>query len=459
MVGALGGGKGSMMRLFGYRLAPDMLLLWLVESGICFVALLAILTTGVSNDLEPPLDWMRAVDAAALLALTIGLVSFATGLYRTEACLETRRLLVKATVAAAISLPAIWLVGKAVHLELGAAFGWSRVWPLEMLLAWTALLFVTRLVYAGAVHIGLFARRVLVVGPPVDASRIASAIEGGRRGYFRVVGTVESFDSAQFAGSRPWAVIIDATCASPSTKQLGARRSLGVRVVSDHDFWERHLGKVDVARWAEAMAGVGDRRPGLGQAGSVAIRVLDVVAATLLLVATLPLSVLTALLIKLDSQGPVLYRQERVGLDGRIFTLCKFRSMRTDAEEAGPAWAVHRDPRVTRVGGLIRRLRIDELPQLFNVLSGEMSLVGPRPERPHFVEQLAEVIPGYRDRTRVKPGVTGWAQVNYPYGASVEDARAKLAYDLYYVKHRSLLMDVMILISTVRVVLFQEGAR
>jgi lipopolysaccharide/colanic/teichoic acid biosynthesis glycosyltransferase len=168
---------------------------------------------------------------------------------------------------------------------------------------------------------------------------------------------------------------------------------------------------------------------------------------------------MVATAIKLDGLGPVLYRQERVGLNGRLFTLYKFRSMRTDAEATGPVWAAQRDSRVTRIGAIMRRTRIDELPQLFNILGGEMSFIGPRPERPHFVEKLAGVIPMYRERNRVKPGLTGWAQVNYPYGASVEDARMKLSYDLYYVKQCSLILDVLILFSTVRVILFQEGAR
>jgi lipopolysaccharide/colanic/teichoic acid biosynthesis glycosyltransferase len=178
-----------------------------------------------------------------------------------------------------------------------------------------------------------------------------------------------------------------------------------------------------------------------------------------LLLFTLPLMLVAALAIKLDSRGPVLYWQERVGLHGRTFTLLKFRSMRTDAEARGPVWAAQRDPRVTRVGGFLRLTRIDELPQLVCVLRGAMSLIGPRPERPHFVAQLEQVLPFYRDRALAKPGLTGWAQVNYPYGASVEDARAKLSYDLYYVKHRSLLLDLLILLATVRVVLFQRGAR
>jgi lipopolysaccharide/colanic/teichoic acid biosynthesis glycosyltransferase len=166
------------------------------------------------------------------------------------------------------------------------------------------------------------------------------------------------------------------------------------------------------------------------------------------------------LAIKLDSTGPVFYRQRRVGQFDKSFTLLKFRSMTVDAEAGGnPVWAQQNDPRVTRVGRFIRATRIDELPQLVNVLVGEMSLVGPRPERPHFVEQLSRAIPFYRQRSYVKPGVTGWAQINFPYGASIEDAREKLAYDLYYIKNRSLLLDAAVLVSTIRVVLFGKGAR
>ena len=170
--------------------------------------------------------------------------------------------------------------------------------------------------------------------------------------------------------------------------------------------------------------------------------------------------VVTALLIVLDSKGPVFYRQERVGLNGRQFLVIKFRSMRADAEKDGaPQWAAQRDARVTRVGVLIRKLRVDELPQLLNVLRGEMSLVGPRPERPCFVAEFTKQIPFYAERHCVKPGITGWAQINYPYGASLEDARNKLAYDLYYVKNNGLFLDLIVVFQTVRVILFADGAR
>jgi lipopolysaccharide/colanic/teichoic acid biosynthesis glycosyltransferase len=167
---------------------------------------------------------------------------------------------------------------------------------------------------------------------------------------------------------------------------------------------------------------------------------------------------LTMIAIRLDSAGPVIYRQPRVGLGGRIFMCLKFRSMRTDAERDGVArWATKDDPRVTRVGAFLRKTRIDELPQLFSVLRGEMSLVGPRPERPSFVDQLKEDIPFYELRHSVKPGVTGWAQVRYHYGASLDDARRKHQFDLFYVKNNSLFLDLLVLIETVSVVIFHEG--
>ena len=175
-------------------------------------------------------------------------------------------------------------------------------------------------------------------------------------------------------------------------------------------------------------------------------------------VVSLPIALITAILIKLESKGAVLYRQERVGKNGRIIKVIKFRSMRTDAEKDGkPVWAVSNDDRVTRVGRVIRKIRVDEIPQFWNIIKGEMSFVGPRPERPHFVEQLAHEIQFYEHRHLVAPGLTGWAQIKYPYGASVEDARQKLQYDLYYIKNQSLALDLVIVFETVKTVLFGKG--
>jgi len=189
-------------------------------------------------------------------------------------------------------------------------------------------------------------------------------------------------------------------------------------------------------------------------------RVIDLTVACALLAFALPLMMIVAFAIKYDSPGPVFYRQERVGLGGRRFALLKFRSMRQDAEADGrPVWAAIADARITRVGRLIRCTRIDELPQLLNVLYGDMSMVGPRPERLYFVDQLNKVIPSYNRRHTALPGITGWAQINYPYGASLEDARQKHRYDLEYIEHHSVFLDVKILVSTVGVVFGQKGAR
>ncbi len=189
-------------------------------------------------------------------------------------------------------------------------------------------------------------------------------------------------------------------------------------------------------------------------------RVFDVVVSLAILFLTCPAMALVCLAIALEGPGPILYRQTRVGRNGCDFVLLKFRSMKVDAEsKSGPCWAQPRDPRVTRIGHFLRLSRLDELPQLFNVLRGDMSVVGPRPERPHFVEQLAAAIPGFRERTAVRPGITGWAQTHYPYGASVHDARMKLHYDLYYIEHKSLLLDIQILFATIPVMIFGTGAR
>ncbi|MBQ9407711.1 MAG: sugar transferase [Desulfovibrio sp.] len=188
-------------------------------------------------------------------------------------------------------------------------------------------------------------------------------------------------------------------------------------------------------------------------------RALDVLISLVLLVITAPIMLLTAIIVRLESPGPVIYKQDRVGLFEKEFTVYKFRSMRADAEKNGAVWASAQDSRVTRFGKLIRKVRIDELPQIWNILKGDMSFIGPRPERMAFVQKLKESIPYYSLRHTVKPGLTGWAQVCYPYGASVEDARRKLEYDLYYIKNMSLLLDIHIVFKTIGVVLFPKGAR
>ena len=187
-------------------------------------------------------------------------------------------------------------------------------------------------------------------------------------------------------------------------------------------------------------------------------RSADLVLAILLLAFTMPLLVGSAIAIKFDSKGPVFYRQRRLGRDGKTFSIIKFRTMVTDAEAAGPRWADKGDDRITKVGRFLRKTRIDEIPQALNILTGDMSFVGPRPERPEFTDELEAEIPNFRTRTLVKPGLTGWAQVNLPYAASIEDVRTKLAYDLYYIDNYSLRFDVLIVLKTVGVALFSDSA-
>jgi exopolysaccharide biosynthesis polyprenyl glycosylphosphotransferase len=188
-------------------------------------------------------------------------------------------------------------------------------------------------------------------------------------------------------------------------------------------------------------------------------RWLDIASSALSLILSLPLCLFVALAIKLDSSGPVFYRQERVGQDGKTFTMLKFLSMRNDAEENGPKWVAINDDRITRVGRFIRKYRLDEIPQMINVLKGDMSFIGPRPERPIFVDKFAKEIPYYPQRHVVKSGISGWAQIRYPYGASKEDALEKLKYDLYFIRHFSIFFDISIILETGKVVLLGKGSR
>jgi sugar transferase (PEP-CTERM system associated) len=233
----------------------------------------------------------------------------------------------------------------------------------------------------------------------------------------------------------------------------------GIRVVDIATYFEKTLSqiRIDYVHAGWLIFGDGFSQ---GIVRTVAKRFFDVVCSLLLLLLAAPLMLITAVLIKCESRGPVLYRQTRTGLNSRPFNVVKFRSMRADAEKDGkPQWAAVKDDRITKVGHVMRKFRVDELPQLFNVLKGEMSLVGPRPERPFFVEQLTREIPYYAVRHSVKPGVTGWAQVRYHYGSTVEDSQEKLHYDLYYVKNHTLFLDLVILFETVAVVLMGKGAR
>ncbi len=474
-----------MTRILGHYVSLEMLALCAAELALSFVLIYAMLVSGA----EPATAALPLHPASALLAArlvgTIGATSLAIGLYRPEVCLERRRLLLNAAVVVAIALPAMLMARAAFRGGLPGALPRDLLRLLKILLAWTICLFATRWGFSTAVRMKLFARRVLVLGDDLRAASMATAIRGQQARFFELAalpstaGTIATANDAAIEAAigggaapahdlpppealrqaRVWGVVVacDDRRALPADALL-AYRTRGIRVMDDVEFREQQLGRIDIDHISPARLALAEGFR-TGALSALLRRGLDVVVSLALLLLTMPLLLLVAIAIKLDSRGPIFYRQQRVGLHGRVFTLMKFRSMRVDAEQGRPLWAAQNDPRITRVGNFIRATRIDELPQILCVLRGEMSFVGPRPERPHFVEQLAQAIPFYRHRSAVKPGITGWAQVNFPYGASVEDAREKLSYDLYYVKNRTLFLDLLILISTIRVILFQEGAR
>jgi sugar transferase (PEP-CTERM system associated) len=307
--------------------------------------------------------------------------------------------------------------------------------------------------------------RVLIVGSGPTAQVLAEEIAHQQDFGYQLVGMVDQGDEESLrrmlrerAIDRIVVGLADRRGRLPIDDLLHAKLS-GVRVEEATTTYERLTGKIliDDLKPSWLIFSDGFRASRLTR---FVKRILDLSLSIIGFVLAAPLMALTAIGIRLDSPGPILYTQDRVGENGRIFTVFKFRSMRADAEPDGsPVWASDGDRRVTRVGRIIRLTRLDELPQLWNVVRGDMSFVGPRPERPYFVEQLAQRIPFYQQRHAVKPGVTGWAQVKYQYGSTVEDAVEKLRYDLYYIKHMSIFFDLTIVLDTVKVILFGKGAK
>jgi sugar transferase (PEP-CTERM system associated) len=334
-----------------------------------------------------------------------------------------------------------------------------------------------RLAFDGLTHDPRLEERLLILGTEPIARTVAQQVRSQHDFAYRVVGFVDdqavNCDPAGppllgttddlprlIARHQIDRVVVgfgDRRGRLPIRELLQAKVS-GVRVEDAATLYERITGKIliDAIRPSWLIFSDGFRA---SRGTRFVKRMVDLTSASLGIALAAPLMLLTALAIKLESSGPVLYRQDRVGENGRPFTLYKFRSMRTDAENGTPIWAKDRDARVTRVGRVIRMTRLDEMPQLWNVLRGDMSFVGPRPERPFFVEQLAAIIPFYMERHAVKPGITGWAQVKYRYGSSVEDATEKLRYDLYYVKHLSIVFDLTIVVDTVKIILSGKGAQ
>jgi exopolysaccharide biosynthesis polyprenyl glycosylphosphotransferase len=303
--------------------------------------------------------------------------------------------------------------------------------------------------------------RVFLIGQGSQAAmKLQSEI--ARDGHTEIVGwgTIETAGLAARARARGANVIVVAVDdrRGLNVRELLACRLAGLEVIDGPTFAERALKKipVDLVKPGDLVFSDGFERPLWLLVGR---RLVSLMASLVLFTLAAPVLAIVSILIKLDSKGPVFYSQERVGMGGRSFKMLKFRTMKTDAEVGGVKWAQKNDPRVTGIGKWLRRFRVDELPQILNVVKGEMGIVGPRPERPEFVAKLRRQIPYYDLRTLVPPGITGWAQIRYPYAASLEEAREKLQYDLWYVKHLSVRLDLAILFHTAKVVVFGRGAR
>ena len=361
-----------------------------------------------------------------------------------------------------------WMIGRGVFL-VAVLFVASLVVGWRMIFAWlTSHASPTeRLLLVGtepaAVDLAreLYERRqelgVEIVGfVDPEPSRVGAAVLNPG-----VVGTIDDIPAliVRLRADRVVVSLADARGKLPMNRLLDSRLRSGVSFDHLASVYEEYTGKIALENlrpsWLIFSEGFSKSRVLLA-----AKRVFDIVMAIVGLVLSAPVMAVIAVVTKLTSPGPAMYHQERVGLNGQTFVVHKFRTMRLDAEAAtGPVWSVADDPRVTRLGRWLRRTRLDELPQLWNILRGEMSFVGPRPERPEFVNQLTETIPFYGQRHVVKPGLTGWAQVRYTYGASVEDAIQKLQYDLYYIKNMSIALDVVIVIETIKTVILRRGAR
>ncbi|MEO0479859.1 MAG: TIGR03013 family XrtA/PEP-CTERM system glycosyltransferase [Planctomycetota bacterium] len=465
-------------------LASEFILL----SSVVFVGTSIVPLADGSFDLEAS-DWGRQVLSSLLVALMCQAALSINDLYDWKVSQNRRELPHRLLHAAGYAIIALAIVAFVFQdlLKFPSIGKLSEeTWKLGVLVA---LGFLT----VGAWRLGFhwffyrwnFGERVLVLGAGPRARMIASLIEDHPISGFEPVGLVASDrdtvpsedenralpqgqrvvgkadDLADLADdlrvSRVVVALEERRGKLPVSALLNARMQ-GVRIEEKEAMFERVAGKIAVEslRPSYLIYGGGFSKNRVVLVGK---RTIDLIASVLGLLISAPVCLIAAGLIKLDSRGPVFFSQERVGEDGESFNILKFRTMTVDAEKDGPVWAKTGDKRITRIGRFLRLSRIDEIPQMINVLRGDMSFVGPRPERPVFVEQLSEEIPFYPLRHTTKPGLTGWAQVNYPYGASVEDAAEKLRYDLYYIKNMNPLFDLNIILRTVGVILFGKGAR
>lgn len=445
------------------------LTLFQIVRDLVFV-LLAVLAAVLSSSVGNGLFWPTVASVFLAMALTMFLVGVGLGFYQRVHSRSVGQDAARAVLAFLCFVVVIYLVSKPVMN--GRSFGIT-------LLSLMGLLLLLRVYAMQRMPPGLMRQRVLIFGVGSRAKMVGKALLKSDPtvdlvGYYASPTEKEAEVSAwgllSMTNSLTDIVLqeqVDEIVVALTERRGGSMplrelldcKLLGVQVVDIATHFEQTLGQIRLesvsAGWLIFGQGFDT---GLFRAFSK--RVFDIVCALILIVLTLPIMAVTAMLIVLEDGLPILYRQERVGQNGRLFNVVKFRSMRKDAEKDGqPRWASAADDRCTRVGKFIRKVRIDELPQLFGVLAGSMSMVGPRPERPFFVDRLTQEIPYYAIRHSVKPGVTGWAQVRYQYGSTVEDAAEKLQYDLYYVKNHSLFLDIVVMFETIGVVLMRKGAQ
>ncbi|MCT2400046.1 TIGR03013 family XrtA/PEP-CTERM system glycosyltransferase [Novosphingobium mangrovi (ex Huang et al. 2023)] len=461
-----------MIRLFKHYIPHAVVLLWVIDMLLLAGANEISWRLRAEQIGMDPGTLSERLGPHAAFAGIIALAMISVGVYGSESLRSMRFAVARLLVA--ISLGVIGLAF--VDFMVGGQNFWRSTLAYSMGLAIVLLVF-NRLLLSGFLGTTAFRRRVLVLGAGNRAQRLRHLAERPESGFVIVgyIGMSEASPVVEDAiprvaihnltgfvenlGVSEVVLALEERRNALPLKDLLRIKTAGVHVNEFSSFLERETGRVDLdtvnPSWLIFSDGFSSGRA----ISSAAKRVFDIIASAALLFLTAPLILLFALLVKLDSKGPAFYRQSRVGLYGQTFDVIKLRSMRNDAEAAGAKWAEKDDPRITRIGKFIRMVRIDELPQAWTVLKGQMSFVGPRPERPEFVADLEEQLPYYAERHMVKPGITGWAQINYPYGASIEDSRQKLEFDLYYAKNYTPFLDLLILLQTLRVVLWSEGAR
>ncbi len=460
-----------MIRLFNHYIHRSALRGILFDSGVVVLAALIAVSLNLGSiDRAVPLAGTHVISVATCLFV----INSASGLYQNASPGTLGRTLSRAFLVMLVVLPLTWVI----FGLLPATFSNPSSIQLSMVAGVAAL--TMRRAYLTHASGGPSKRtRILIFGAGSAAQVVGDTLRKAdpnadivgyvagpneREAAVPAAEILAAGDNllgmaARFGVDEIVVALTERRAGSMPLRQLLDCKVSGTKVYDLNTHFEKTLGQIRVDFLNASWLIFGD---GFNQGAwrTAVKRVFDIICAALLLVVSSPIMLVTAVLIKLESPGGIFYSQERVGQNNSTFQVIKFRSMRNDAEKDGrPVWAQANDARVTRVGAIIRKLRIDELPQIFNVLKGEMSLVGPRPERPFFVEQLTQEIPFYALRHSVKPGVTGWAQVRYPYGATVEDSLQKLQFDLYYVKNHTLFLDLVVLMETVAVVLTGRGAR